>query len=233
MKETSIEQKTMEQIFNQLKNKACLKQKAYKNIKDIFNQLKAEALHTVGALSKRGDELDNSIIVALNEISDFEFHIKFGSDLLVFILRSNIVTFGEEYPVMQSDYIKEKEDRKFFGSILVYNFMADSLKYNRVEDSGYLIARMLVNVENHFYIEGVRQLDFLFTDIKQNVISTPWLKLFIEKLMLTALDTDLIGIRYAELNKLTNYDRINQSLQLGTGQKIGFQMTYNQGNLGR
>ena len=128
---------------------------------------------------------------------------------------------------MQNDYMKENESRKFFGSILIYNFMADSIKYNRQEDNGYLIGRMLVNIDNHFYIEGVRQLDFLFTDIEQNIISMPWLKLFIEKLILTALDTDLVGIKYGDLNKLTNYTKINQSLQLGTGQKIGFQMTNN------
>lgn len=104
--------------------------------------------------------------------------------------------------------------------------MSDSLKYKRTEDNGYLLARMLVNVESHFYIEGVRQLDFLFTDIEQNRISSSWLKLFIEKLMATALDTDLIGLKYAALPKVMNYEKINQSLQLGTGNKIGFQMTY-------
>lgn len=221
----SVEQDTIDQIFQQLKDKASLKQKAYQNIKAVFNSLKKEASHIVDALRDKINPVDKAVIVAIDEINEFEFHLKFGGDLLVFVLKTNIVSFPPDYPIMKSDYINEMNSRKYFGSILIYNFMADTLKYNRTNDSGYLLGRMLVNIENHFYIEGVRQLDFLFTDIKENVISTEWIKLFIEKLILTALDTDLVGIKYGDLNKLSNYSQINQSLQLGTGQKIGFQMT--------
>lgn len=229
----SIEENTLDQIFQQLKNKASVKQKAYKNIKEVFGALKKETSQIVDALSSKISTVDKAVIVALHDINEFEFHLKFGGDLLVFILKTNIVSFPADYPIMQSDYVKEDESRKYFGSILIYNFMADSLKYHRQDDNGYLIGRMLVNIENHFYIEGVRQLDFLFTDLKENVISTAWLKLFVEKLILTALDTDLVGIKYGDLNKLSNYSKINQSLQLGTGQKIGFQMTNGSEIVGR
>lgn len=227
MENSPLSKNTLDQIFDQLKNKASLKQKVYGNIIEVFNHLKKEASGVADKLKKRIQEVDKSVIVGLYEINEFEFHLKFGGDLLVFILKTNVVSFPPEYPIMQNDYMKENESRKFFGSILIYNFMSDSIKYNRQEDNGYLIGRMLVNIDNHFYIEGVRQLDFLFTDIEQNIISMPWLKLFIEKLILTALDTDLVGIKYGDLNKLTNYTKVNQSLQLGTGQKIGFQMTNN------
>lgn len=225
MENSSQSQNTLDKIFEQLKAKACLKQKVYKNIVEVFRVLKKEASGVADLLSSKMHNFDKSVIVALYDINEFEFHLKFGGDLLVFVLKSNIVSFPPEYPIMQSAYMKEEEKRKYFGSILVYNFMADTMKYNRHEDSGYLMSRIVVNIDNHFYIEGVRQLDFLFTEIEQNIVSVEWLKLFVEKLILTALETDLVGIKYGDLIKLTNYGKINQSLQLGTGQKIGFQMT--------
>ena len=223
--DNSSTQNTLDQILGQLQSKACLKQRTYKNIKEVFRTLRKEASQIADVLSKKMNHIDQSVVIALYDVNEFEFHLKFGGDLLVFVLKSNIVSFPPDYPIMKSEYINEVEARKYFGSILIYNFMADTMKYHRTDDKGYLIGRMLVNLENHFYIEGVRQLDFLFTDIKENIISAAWIKLFVEKLILTALDTELIGIKYGDLNKVTNYVDINQSLQLGTGQKIGFQMS--------
>src|SRR5690606_16690191 len=127
-----------------------LKQKTYGAVKEVFANLRREALEIVEALNQNNN-IDASVVVALTEISEFEFHVKFGGDLLVFVMKSNIVTFDKEYPIMQSEYMQERDDRKYFGSILTYNFMSDTLKYKRSEDNGYLLARMLVNVEKHFY----------------------------------------------------------------------------------
>src|SRR5690606_39107340 len=131
------------------------KQQAYKNIKEVFSALRTEASQIVETLSDQISPIDKSVIVAIYEINEFEFHLKFGGDLLVFIMKSNIVSFPPDYPIMKSEYMSEAESRKYFGSILIYNFMADTIKYHRTDDKGYLIGRMLVNVENHFYIEGV------------------------------------------------------------------------------
>src|SRR5690606_35055851 len=98
----------------QLNNKACLKQKTYKNIQAVFEQLKREAFQLIEALRQKMVDVDQSVTIAFHEVNAFQFHMKFGGDLLVFVLKSNIVTFGPEYPIMQSDYTKEKEQRKYF-----------------------------------------------------------------------------------------------------------------------
>lgn len=223
-------QNTLDHIFQQLKNKACLKQKVFRNIKEVFHLLRSEAENVVQKLSDRINEVDKSVTVGLSEINEFEFQLKFSGDMLVFVMQTNVITFSEEYPIMQNDYVKADEKRKYFGNIMVYNFMADSIKYNHGDDPGYLLARILVNHENHFYVEGVRQMDFLFTDIEQNILNAQWLKLIIEKAISTSIDTDLIGTKYPDIKKTVTYEKINKNALIGLGQKIGFQMNYEKGS---
>lgn len=218
-----LEKGAIDSIVAQLKTKACLKQKNFGNIKKVFKTLKKEANDIVTDLNEKIGDLE-SIELAVKEINESEFHIKFSGDLLVFIMQTNIITFPPEYTVMQSDYIREDKFRGYFGNIMIYNFMADTLRYNRMDDPGYLIARLLVNHENHFYVEGVRQLNFLFTDITHNVLSKEWLRLLIEKCMSAAMDIDLIGTRYPEIAKVVRYEKINKNNLEGNSQKIGFQM---------
>ena len=51
-------------------------------------------------------------------------------------------------------YVKEDKMRSFCGVIHVYNFLNDSFKYNRLNDVGNLVARIFVNKDKHFFVEG-------------------------------------------------------------------------------
>ena len=87
------------------------------------------------------------MVIEYRSINDMEFHIRFSGDLLVFVMHSNIVTFPDDYGPMPSKYVEEDFRRRFFGHIMAYNFMADSIKYQRLNDPGYLVGRLLVNIE--------------------------------------------------------------------------------------
>jgi hypothetical protein len=93
-----------------------------------------------------------------------------------------------------------------------------------LNDPGYLIARVLINKERHFYVEGSGQLNFLFQDLDQNLISNDWLRLIIEKSMSEAIDKDLIGAKYPEIRSITLKQKLNQNLVAVRGEKIGFQI---------
>ncbi|HEX9650133.1 MAG TPA: hypothetical protein VGA21_06210 [Cyclobacteriaceae bacterium] len=215
----------IDQLHNLLKIKAGVKQLSYRNVKQSFEMLRTEAISIVQELSESIRPDDTSIHVEYKDQGEFEFHVKFSGDLLIFMMHTNIITFDGEYHLLKSDYISEKENRKYFGHIMIYNFMADSLKYNRLEDPGYLVARMLVNCENHFMIEGVKPLNFLFPEIKANKVSAPMLRYFIEKAMIAAIDNDLIAPPYPKLKTISLFEKVNQNQELGRGQKIGFKLS--------
>ncbi len=220
------QEQALDQIFEKLKGKACVKQNTFRTIQEVFKDIETEAKDIIKQLNTRINKVDKSVEVKFIERNKYEFHLKVGSDMLIFSLATNVVTFNNEYVVMQSDYIKEKEERKYFGQIMVYNFLSDTIKYNRLDDPGYLIARLIVNEEKHFFVEGAQQLNFLFTDIVNNVISQAWLRLLIEKCILTAVDMDLIGSNYHEIQNTNLLKKMKNEKPMGNGQKVGFQMDY-------
>lgn len=220
------QEEALEQIFEKLKTKACVKQNAFRAVQEVFKKLKSEAETITTQLKDKIVKVDKSIDVKLIKKNEYEFQLKAGSDMLIFTLATNVVTFNDEYEVMKSDYVKEKAERKYFGQIMVYNFLADTIKYNRLDDPGYLIARLIVNCEKHFFVEGTQQLNFLFTDIVNNVVSDDWLRLLIEKCIFTAIDMDLMGSSYPEIRNTNLKQKMKNEKPMGNGKKVGFQMDY-------
>ena len=47
--------------------------------------------------------------------------------------------------------------------INIYNFLSDSFVYDRERDLGYLVARVFLNKEGHFFVQGKKQLGFCTT----------------------------------------------------------------------
>jgi len=220
------EKEALNLILEQLKDRACLKQDTYYNLLVVFDLLKEQAKDIAHQLDEKIHEVDTHVVVEFTQVSEFEFRIKFGGDMLIFHMQSNIITFNDDFPIMQTPYMEENHKRGYFGQITLYNFLADSIKYNRLDDPGYLIARILVNSENHFFVEGVRQLNFLFQDISNNVISPDWLRLIIEKSMSASIEIDLIGPKYPDIQNITVKQKAHEQMAEVRGTKIGFQMSY-------
>jgi len=218
----------IDDIFEKLTTISVLKQKTYRNIIEVFKQLHTVAKQLVNELAQRVAQVDQSVEVELIDVNEFEFQVKLSGDLVVFMLQTNIVTLNEAHPVMQSEYVKNDKTRGYFGHIMVYNFLTDSIRYNRLDDPGYLITRLMVNHEGKFFAEGVRQLNFLFTDISNNSINEEWLKLLLEKSIFTAVDIDLIAPNYPDIQNVKLSHKVQNEQPLGRGEKIGFQMSYKQ-----
>ena len=102
--------------------------------------------------------------------------------------------------------------------------MADSIKYHRLNDPGYLIARMLINKDANFYIEGVRQLNFLFPDLGQNEMSDMIAQVFIEACVIASINNDLIAPNYQEIQVIPYGLKVQNQMVAG-GAKVGFQMS--------
>ena len=220
-----LEQDALNYIVQMLKEKASIKQLVYRNLQEVFNMMRVEGKRIISELDDKLQQIDTSVTVAYQETGDFEFRLKFGGDTLVFYMQSNVITFHDDFPLMQSAYIVDEPSRKYFGHITVYNFLSDSIKYNRLDDPGYCVARILLNKENHFFVEGSGQLNFLFQDLENNQITGDWLRLIIEKAMAEAMDNDLIGPKYPDIRSITLKQKQDENMAAIRGEKIGFQMS--------
>ncbi|HEY3429585.1 MAG TPA: hypothetical protein VGK39_02840, partial [Cyclobacteriaceae bacterium] len=137
-----------------------------------------------------------------------------------------IVTFSDDHVIMQDPYLKEKEVNRYFGQIMIYNFMSDSLKFNRVNDPGYLLARLMINHENRFFIEGEGQLATLFNKISEKPLTNEALDALVKLALAIAIENDLMAPSYPDVKFITLHQKLEHTPDLGGGQKIGFRMNY-------
>ncbi|AKQ46062.1 hypothetical protein TH63_11110 [Rufibacter radiotolerans] len=215
----------IEAIYEGLRQKSTTKQAIFRNTKEAFDQLRACSVTLVDILKERVTKVDANVIIEYRSVNEFEFHIKFSGDLLIFIMHSNIITLPEDHELMKSRYVEEDFRRRFFGHIMAYNFMADSIKYNRLNDPGYLLGRILINIDNHFYLEGVKQLDLTYNDMAHNKLDPGILRLLVESAMIASVNNDLVAPDVDEIRKITVKQKLEEQ-QVSTPQKVGFSFSY-------
>lgn len=209
-------------IVAALESKAVMKQGIFRSTKAVFNHLKEIAREIARVLAEHFEKVDKSVVIEFQDKNEFEFHLKFSGDVLTFTMHTNVTTLLDEHVILKSPYVIEEPARGFFGSILVYNFMADSIKYNRLDDLGYLVARLLINKDGHFYIEGVRQLNFLFPDIAKNEITSEILMAFVEHAMIAAIEQDLVSPNFQDI-LIVSLEIKQANAVVNSGAKVGFQ----------
>ena len=135
-------------IIGTLKEKSVLKQKVFDNtfssfciVKDILKTLSKDVNGSLG-------NIDQRIKLEYTDRSSFDAQIKVAGDILLFSMHSNIFQFDREHPAWKTSYIQKDKYNAYSGIINIYNFLADSFKYSRMDDLGYLIARIFINHEN-------------------------------------------------------------------------------------
>ena len=211
-------------IIDTLKTKASLKQDVFKKTRDVFTLFKIEAEELVKELKSEMEEIDERVIIDFVDKGDYEFHIKFGGDILVFFMHTNIFDFDKNHPIWKTSYLKEDELRAYCGMINVYNFLSDSFKYNRLNDVGYLVARFFLNKEDHYFVEGKRQLGFLYNDFVNETINKGNIRKIIESSMLYTMDFDLLTPSYETMQSVSVHEvnEVTSAMSIKTGKRLGF-----------
>jgi hypothetical protein len=213
-----------ELIIETLKEKGCLKQKVFRNTIAVFQDFKTEAKSLITSLELEMRDFDKEVSIQFIEKSEYEFHIQFGGDILVFFMHTNVFDFEKSHNIWNTSYLKEDELRAYCGMINVYNFLADSFKYNRVNDLGYLVGRLFVNKDLHYFVEGKRQLGFLYNDFVNEVINKEKIRAIIESTILYSLDFDLLTPPYENMKEVSVIDviEVTNAMNIKTGKRLGF-----------
>jgi len=213
-----------QEILNKLASKASLKQAIYRSTAEVFGAMKSVLSKIAAKLYQDYTAKDPSVEVSYKEINQFESHLKFSGDMLMISMHSNIFNFATGHSILQSDYVKKDEDLSYCGVIYVHNFLADSIKYNRLSDEGTLIARVLINKEKHFLVEGEGTLGFLYDDFSANIVNEVILADILERAMLICLNSDLLLPPFAQVKDVTLHQK--QSLIAASGYPTGKRLGY-------
>ncbi len=212
-------------IIGTLKDKSVLKQKVYDNtleafviVKDILKNFAKEVNISLGGI-------DTRIRMEYTDRSNFDAQLKVAGDLLLFSMHSNIFQFDREHPAWRTAYIQKNKFNAYSGIINIYNFLADSFKYSRLDDLGYLIARIFINHENQYFVEGKRQMGMLFTNFGNEELSKLSLQTIISTAIQYALEFDLLVPPYDTV-KIATVGQAEAKIQHSrviTGKRLGYQ----------
>ena len=219
-----------ESIIDLLVNKAALKQDIADYSVVVLDRFKKMVEEELKELDKHVN--DQRIRLVFKDNGKYEFRVHIGSDALVFQLHSNVFRFPDDNPMWKTDYLEENDANGYFAVINVYNFLAESIERNRPNDAGYLIGRIFLNHDEHFFVEGKGQLGFLFRDLENGQLTNEVICQIIQSCFSFALEFDLITPPYELVQEVSLHqvDAISSALHLATGKRLGFKFKVEDSN---
>lgn len=204
---------------------AVVKQDIFEHSYQAFDLLRSCAMNSASVLGHDIENIDKRVQVEFRDITKNEFWLRFGGDLLMFSLHSNVFSFDRSHSLFNTNYIAEDNTRSYFCMIEVFNFLNDSVKLNRMQDIGELICRVFVNRENKFFIEGMGAIGSLFTDLPNQIFDETMVYQVVENCIVTSINYDLWAppfndVRFIPLNAMLAK---NGDSPRRTSKRLGFQ----------
>jgi len=157
--------------------------------------------------------------------NQYEFQLRFAGDVLVFMMHTDIFEFSRNHEVMRTKYINDDINRSYCGMIQVFNFLSDSFKYNRINDIGYMIGRILINKDQHYYVEGKRELAQVLNNFSMNKLTPESVREILHSAIKYTINFDLLLPNYDTFKEVTVHDimQMEDSIYtLTTAKRLGF-----------
>ncbi len=210
-----------------IEQKSSLKQDVFAHTKLTFHKVKEKAKEYSQELSPWILEKDKRVKIEYSEKNINEFWLQVGGDIIIFSMHTNVFSFDPNNPVLKSKYVQENFNRSYCGMIEVYNFLSDSIKYERQNDIGELIARIFINSDNHFFVEGEGQIGFLYSDFGSLVLDESKISELIEQCVIRSIEYDLWAplfneVKYIPLGYMLTKSGITPH---ATSKRLGFDIS--------
>jgi len=212
-------------LFKKVYHKGSLKQDIYTTTQQVFNDFKTEVKKMVKEypqIVNNGQE--NNVPFTYKDRGDFEFEIRFGGDVLLFLMHTNIFEIPRHHEVRHTGYVKTDPERSYCGSIHIYNFLSDSLKYGRDDDAAYLIGRLLVNKERHYFIEGKKEIGMIYHHFEKSILHTDAIKQIISSAIEYTVNFDLLIPPYeaVQIISVADLKMAYRSSAMRTAKRMGY-----------
>ena len=204
--------------------KSELKQNVYQATKETFELFRKETRELIELFRDRCRAEGRQVAFEFTDRGDFEFEVKFAGDILLFMMHTNVLEFSRDHQVMKTPYVREDPKRSYCGVIHIYNFLADSFAYQRDNDLGYMIGRVFINNEKHYFIEGKRELGMLYTNFNTSTVTPESVQGIVESAIEYTTNFDLLTPPYDEV-KLVSVGEMRSNFDkksLVTGKRLGF-----------
>lgn len=199
--------------------------------KDVTDRTFAVLLQLKTVLQQLENDLRRDVILSDPRIKiqykdrgTFEAEIKVAEDMLIFIMHTNAFVFDPTHQIWKTGYVNLEKSRGTVGMISIYNFLSDSFKFDRKNDVGHLVARMFINREGNFFVEGKRQLGILYNDYANTKANEETLRGLIEGAISFSLDIDVNVPPFDAMKEITVFEAMVNTMQstVTAGKRLGF-----------
>ena len=213
-----------EQILKLLKDKSVMKQDVFKNTMATFELLKQAIGEIAQNLKQETEVIDKRIGVMVTETNNYVTQLKVAGDMLEFFMHTNVFQFDKSYVMFKTGYVKKNEYNSYCGIINVYNFLADSFKYNRSEDLGYLVCRIFINREMRFFIEAKGMMGSKYASFSDGPINKEQLLEVINDLIIYVISFDLFTPPFDTVKQVSvgEIQEKVSSINLRIGKRLGY-----------
>ncbi|HMN04390.1 MAG TPA: hypothetical protein PKD45_01585 [Flavobacteriales bacterium] len=221
---TDQPQDPKELILELLADKAGMKQDVYTKAKENFALLKEELQKVVAELAEATAQRDPRLKVEFAEQGSFSAKVVVAGDTVVFTMHTNVFRLDQSNSLWKTSYLQEDSNRAYFGVVNIYNFLTDSFRYDRQRDLGYLVARLFINREGHFFLQGKKQLGFLYNDLAEGMMDAAHMRQVLCSVLLYVLDFDLLAPPYDQVSQVTveEMKQLEVTSMVATGKRLGF-----------
>ncbi|MFM1874572.1 MAG: hypothetical protein RL266_309 [Bacteroidota bacterium] len=216
-----------QQIVASLKNKSTHKLAVLKQTKQQFQFIKDEAKKLADQLCAEVDCVDG-VTVTFSSKGEFQAELRFGEDVIVLFLHNDVFDFEKSHSIWKRSYVEQDRLRAYCGMISIFNFLKTSFEMDRSEDIGYLVGRIFINSENHFFVEGKKQLGYLFNDFGTAVLDHTAIRSILMSAIIYCQEFDLIIPPFTSMSEIQVGQMIDISnrMNMKTGKRLGFQFSW-------
>ncbi len=216
--------KGKDKIIELLKSKASVKQDVFAHGKIAFSQFKESAKNLIDQLAAAYNKIDPRVKLVFEDISEQEFRLVIGGDILIFHMHTNVFQYDKTHYYWKQSYFQEDPSRAYGIMFRVYNFLADSVTYNRDNDLGFLIARIFVNKENHFVLESKLRLGSHYPYLKSQLFTSDLQYSIMVCLINYSMEFELSVPQYSNVQTVSIAEIIdfNNEIKTQTSKKLGF-----------
>lgn len=214
-------------VLDLISQKSVLKRDVFELIKVQFSELKDTLEALAAELKIEVEKIDPRLEVSYKALGSYYCQLTIAGDVLLFSMHTNVFRFPDNSMYWKSSYLQESSNNGYCGIIQVHNFLADSFRFNRENDLGYMIARILINKENHFFVEGKKELGYKFNDFVNAEMSKPKLREVLCAIIAYTINFDLFIPSYAKVQQITLHEAntLKDKVSLKTGKRLGYQFS--------
>ncbi len=225
------EQIPNKQIVELLATKSNKKSQVFDKMLEIFNDLK----ELLGEISSDLDEaldqkreldpkLSKRVKLVYRDRGKFEAELRFADDVLIFSMLPDIYRFEKSHPICKNPNYETNNGSSYCGIITIYNFLYESVKFDRDDDLGYLVARIFINADGNFFVEGKNQIHNDVNSFGVKKIDRETLRQIVENAMLYAISMDLLVTPFKDVKTIT-LSQMNDKIEhykMTTGKRLGY-----------